>query len=301
MALLTTHTIAELRRRIQRWRDVQQKIAFVPTMGNLHKGHIELVNRAHELADRVVVSIFVNPLQFGPDEDYPGYPRTLEADQVQLAVAGTDILFVPDAKAMYPTGTENVTKVEIAGLSEILDGAYRPGHFIGVATVVAKLLNIVRPDVALFGQKDYQQLAVIRRMVRDLCMPIEIVGMATVRETDGLALSSRNQYLSKSQRTVAPLLYRTLRELVALLRTGERDFARLEHEAVQKLTAGGMRPDYVCIRMAGSLAQPDVNTTRFVVLAAAWLGKARLIDNLEVDILTQTDQTQRLRPARAPE
>ncbi|HET7921407.1 MAG TPA: pantoate--beta-alanine ligase, partial [Gammaproteobacteria bacterium] len=202
--MLTEHDIAELRKRIQRWRDLHQKIALVPTMGNLHAGHIALVKRARELAQRVVVSIFVNPMQFGPGEDFENYPRTLDADKLQLAVAGADLLFVPDAATMYPEGLEHASRVTVPGLSEVLEGAHRPGHFDGVSTVVAKLFNMVQPDLALFGEKDYQQLLVIRRMTADLCLPVEVVGMATLRDPDRLAMSSRNQYLTRAERGIAP-------------------------------------------------------------------------------------------------
>ena len=180
--MLTEHSVAELRLRIQRWRNIRQRVVLVPTMGNLHAGHLALVKRARELADRVVVSIFVNPMQFGPKEDFGAYPRTPDADRLQLAVNGVDLLFAPEVDEVYPGGMEGVTKVEVPSLSGILDGASRPGHFTGVATVVAKLFNMVQPDVALFGEKDYQQLLVIRRMAADLCLPVEIVGHATVRD-----------------------------------------------------------------------------------------------------------------------
>lgn len=292
--MLTEHGAAELRKRIERWRELHQKIAFVPTMGNLHAGHIALVKRAHELAQRVVVSIFVNPLQFGPDEDYARYPRSLDADKLQLAVAGADLLFVPDMETMYPQGPEQTTKVLVPELSGILDGEYRPGHFEGVATVVCKLFNLVQPDIALFGEKDYQQLMVVRRLVRDLCLPLEIIGVPTIRELDRLAMSSRNQYLTRAERDTAPLLYRSLREVVDAIREGATDMPLLEREATQHLSQAGFRPDYVAIREAGSLAPASEATRHFVVLGAAWLGKARLIDNLQVDI-GQDDRTVNLR------
>ena len=289
--MLTEHSVAELRLRIQRWRNIRQRVALVPTMGNLHAGHLALVKRAHQLADRVVVSIFVNPLQFGPKEDFGAYPRTPDADRLQLAVSGADLLFTPEVEEMYPQGMDGVTKVEVPSLSGILDGASRPGHFTGVATVVAKLFNMVQPDVALFGEKDYQQLLVIRRMTADLCLPVEIVGYPTVREPDGLAMSSRNQYLTKSERAEAPLLQRTLREIVAALRDGARDFAALQQQAMRQLDAGGFRSDYVEVRQADTLAVPGAADNRFVVLGAAWLGKARLIDNMTLDLSVPADRT----------
>ena len=289
--MLTEHTVAELRQRIKRWRDIHQRMALVPTMGNLHAGHLALVKRARELAERVVVSIFVNPMQFGPKEDFGAYPRTPEADRLQLAVNGVDLLFTPEVDEMYPGGMQDVSRVEVPVLSGTLDGASRPGHFTGVATVVAKLFNMVQPDVAIFGEKDYQQLLVIRRMTADLCMPVEIMGHPTVREPDGLAMSSRNQYLSKSERGQAPLLNYVLRETVLALRAGERDFAALQQQAMQRLDQGGFRADYVEIRQADSLTVPGAGDTRFVVLGAAQLGKARLIDNVTLDLGVSEERT----------
>ena len=289
--MLVEHSVAELRKRVRRWREMNQRVALVPTMGNLHAGHIALVKQARKLADRVVVSVFVNPLQFGPQEDFGAYPRTPDADRLQLAVAGTDLLFMPEVEEVYPGAMDAATRVEVPALSGILDGASRPGHFIGVATVVAKLFNMVQPDVAVFGEKDYQQLLVIRRMTSDLCLPVEIVGHPTVREPDGLAMSSRNQYLTKAERAQAPLLQRVLRETAYALRDGGRDFGALQKQAVDKLLAGGFKPDYVEIRQAESLAPPAAGDTRFVVLGAAWLGKARLIDNVPLDVRAPEDRT----------
>ena len=289
--MLTEHTVEDLRKRIQRWRDIGQSVALVPTMGNLHAGHIALVKHANRLADRVVVSIFVNPLQFGPKEDFATYPRTPEADRLQLAVAGTDLLFAPEVEEVYPGGMQDVTRVEVPSLSGILDGASRPGHFTGVATVVNKLFNMVQPDVAVFGEKDYQQLLVIRRMVADLSLPIKIAGHPTVREQDGLAMSSRNQYLTKSERAQAPLLQRVLREVEKSLREGARGYTTLQQQAMEKLSGGGLRPDYVEIRHAETLALPKEDDRLFVVLGAAWLGKARLIDNVALDLTIPEDRT----------
>jgi pantoate--beta-alanine ligase len=290
--MLTEHSVAELRKRIARWRAIDQKVALVPTMGNLHAGHIALVKRAQQLADRVVVSIFVNPMQFGPKEDFAAYPRTLDADKLQLAVSGTDLLFTPEVDEVYPGGgIDQVSRVEVPAFDGILDGAARPGHFTGVATVVAKLFNMVQPDVAVFGEKDYQQLLVIKRMVADLCIPIQVVGHPTVREADGLAMSSRNQYLSKSERAQAPLLRKVLSEMGAALRDGKGDFASLQKDAAQRLDAGGFQTDYVEIRHADTLAPAGPGDTRLVVLAAARLGKARLIDNLALDLGVPQDKT----------
>jgi pantoate--beta-alanine ligase len=289
--VLTEHTVAELRKRIQRWRDINQKVALVPTMGNLHAGHIALVKHAQQLADRVVVSIFVNPMQFGPKEDFGAYPRTPDADRLQLAVAGTDLLFTPEVDEVYPGGMDQVSRVEVPAFDGILDGASRPGHFTGVATVVTKLFHMVQPDVAVFGEKDYQQLLVIRRMVRDLCLPVQIVGHPTLREPDGLAMSSRNQYLTKSERAQAPLLRRVLAEMGALLRDGSRDFSGLQAQAKRRLEEGGFKPDYVEVRNAETLAPATADDALLVVLAAAWLGKARLIDNLSMDLSVPQDRT----------
>lgn len=289
--MLTEHSVTELRKRIARWRDIDQKVALVPTMGNLHSGHIALVKHAQKLADRVVVSIFVNPMQFGPHEDFADYPRTPDADKLQLAVAGTDLLFTPEVDEVYPGGMDKVSRVEVPAFDGILDGAARPGHFTGVATVVSKLFNMVQPDVAIFGEKDYQQLLVIRRMTADLCMPIQVVGHPTVREADGLAMSSRNQYLSKAERAQAPLLRRVLSETGARLRDGSKDFAGLGAQARHHLEEGGFKPDYVEVRDADTLAPAGADDPRLVVLAAAWLGKARLIDNVTVDLSVPQDKT----------
>lgn len=289
--MLTEHSVADLRKRIARWRAIDQKVALVPTMGNLHAGHIALVKRAQQLADRVVVSVFVNPLQFGPKEDFAAYPRTVDADKLQLAVAGTDLLFTPEVEEVYPGGMEQVSRVEVPAFDGILDGASRPGHFTGVATVVTKLFNMVQPDVAIFGEKDYQQLLVIKRMTADLCIPVQVLGHPTVREADGLAMSSRNQYLTKSERAQAPLLRRVLTETGAALRDNKGDFAKLQAEATKRLDAGGFQTDYVEIRHADTLAPAKTGDTRLVILAAAKLGKARLIDNLALDLGAPQDKT----------
>ncbi len=271
-----------LRAVVTGWRRAGERIAFVPTMGNLHAGHMALVKRARALADRVVVSIFVNPMQFGPAEDFDSYPRTLEQDRTALEAEGIDLLYTPTDAQLYPHGTEASTRVMVPGIGDILCGEFRPGFFTGVATVVAKLFNLVTPDVAVFGEKDYQQLIVIRRMVADLDFPIEIEPVATVREPDGLAMSSRNAYLDPAQRARAPELYRTLESVAKRLRAGERAFVELEAEGLARLEAAGFRPDYLRILRATDLEVPRPSDTRLVVLAAAWLGKARLIDNIQV-------------------
>ncbi|MGD8379440.1 MAG: pantoate--beta-alanine ligase [Gammaproteobacteria bacterium] len=282
MTLRTVHNLADLRATVGRWRRDGERVAFVPTMGNLHAGHFRLVARARELGRRVVVSIFVNPLQFGPGEDYQTYPRTLDADTRGLAERDTDLVFAPDVDTMYPGGTGVTTRVTVPELSDILCGASRPGHFDGVTTVVNRLFNMVQPDVAVFGEKDYQQLQIIRRMVRDLAMPVSVEGVATEREADGLALSSRNQYLTAAERAVAPRLYQALSEAVAQIRDGRRDFAALQAESMAGLRSAGFQPDYFEVRDANSLSLPAPES-RLVVLAAARLGRARLIDNLRVD------------------
>jgi pantoate--beta-alanine ligase len=273
--------LSELRARIGDWRRTGDTIAFVPTMGNLHAGHLNLVAEARRRARRVVVSIFVNPLQFGPSEDLAAYPRTLAQDQVLLEQVGCDLLFAPNVATMYPRGQEAQTRVEVPGLSDILCGASRPGHFTGVATVVCKLLHMVHPDLALFGEKDYQQLLVIRRLVEDLAMPIAILGVATVREPDGLAMSSRNGYLSADERARAPALYRILQAAADALKVG-RSTAEVEQETSQALARAGLRPDYVSVRRGEDLAEPGDADRDLVILAAVYLGRTRLIDNLRL-------------------
>jgi pantoate--beta-alanine ligase len=280
--VITTVALDELRARRAAFGAAGERVAFVPTMGNLHDGHLELVRRGRALAPRVVVSIFVNPLQFGPGEDLASYPRTLARDVELLATAGADLLFAPSADAMYPRPVPEQTRVEVPGLSDILCGASRPGHFVGVATVVCKLFNMVRPDLALFGEKDFQQLTVIRRMVDDLCIPVEVVGVPTVREPDGLAMSSRNGYLTAEERERAPALYRALQAVAQAVEAGGSDLAALERAAAARIDAAGLRTDYVSVRRARDLALPGDADEDLVVLAAAYLGRARLIDNLRV-------------------
>ena len=280
----TVHTIAEVRSLVAAWHRASERVAFVPTMGNLHAGHIRLVAEARHHADRVVASVFVNPLQFSAGEDFGAYPRTLAADQEKLAAAGTDLLFAPSEQEMYPLGRDGLSFVEVPGLSDILCGAFRPGHFRGVATVVSKLFNIVQPDVALFGEKDYQQLLVIRRFVRDLDLPVEIVGVPTVREADGLAMSSRNGYLQPAERQLATEVYATLRQVERAICDGGRDYTDIEGAACMRLSSAGFVPDYVSVRRAEDLGLPTAAERRLVVLAAARLGKARLIDNLLINI-----------------
>lgn len=276
----TLHTILSVRERLHHWRRQGQSIGFVPTMGNLHAGHVHLVEQARRLADRVVVSIFVNPTQFGVNEDFGSYPRTPEQDAAQLIAAGTDLLFLPDVEEIFPHLDRPAAFVEVPILSEDLCGHHRPGHFRGVATVVCKLFNVIQPDLALFGEKDYQQLTVIRRMVADLNLPVTIHGIATVRDADGLALSSRNGYLSPDERRLAPRLYQALTETAARLRAGATDLAELELQQSACLQQEGFAPDYFSIRRAEDLAPPREGDRDLVILTAARLGKTRLIDNL---------------------
>lgn len=280
----TVKTIRELRAAVGRARTEGKRIAFVPTMGNLHSGHAALVTKAAQRADFVVVSIFVNPLQFGANEDLDTYPRTLAADQERLLQAGCHLLFAPTVEEMYPDGAAGQTRVTVPDLSQGLCGASRPGHFEGVATVVSKLFNMVQPDLAVFGEKDFQQLAVIRAMVRDLNMPIQIIGEPTVRAEDGLALSSRNGYLSAEQRATAPVLYRTLNDVARQIRQGDRDFDALTAEAETVLLEAGLRMDYLEVRHALSLRPATLADHDLVIIAAVYLGDTRLIDNLHLTL-----------------
>ncbi|SDS91768.1 pantoate--beta-alanine ligase [Halopseudomonas sabulinigri] len=280
----TLHTIAQLRAAVSRARQEGKRIGLVPTMGNLHAGHIALVEKALQRTDYVVVSIFVNPMQFGAGEDLDSYPRTLPEDQAKLHEIGTHMIFAPNVSEMYPESMEGHTRVAVPVVSEGLCGSSRPGHFEGVATVVSKLLNIVQPDLAIFGQKDFQQLAVIRKMAHDLCMPVQIMGEPTVRAADGLALSSRNGYLSAEQRSNAPQLYQTLQQIAAKLQAGRRDFSAVIEEARVQLLAAGLQPDYLDLRDAHNLQPADVQTKDVVALAAAFLGTTRLIDNLQFSL-----------------
>jgi pantoate--beta-alanine ligase len=277
----TITRIADLRALVREWRMAGESIAFVPTMGNLHAGHASLIGAAHLHGRRVVASVFVNPLQFGPNEDYAAYPRTPEDDTELLTAQGVDVLFLPTVEEMYPLGSAGSTIVDVPELSGILCGAVRPGHFQGVATVVVKLLNLVQPDVGIFGEKDYQQLTIIHRSVEDLCLPVRIVGAPTVRADDGLALSSRNRYLSVTERAVAPTVYRSLDRARRRLEGGDADVADIEREGLDTLRAAGFRPDYFEVRMAGTLARPRGRNVDVVVLTAARLGRARLIDNVQ--------------------
>jgi pantoate--beta-alanine ligase len=285
----TTSDRTRLRAQLAECRQRGQRIAFVPTMGNLHDGHLQLVHRARELADVVVVSIYVNPLQFGADEDLAAYPRTLGADREKLFAEGAHYLFTPDTTAVYPDGMSRHTQVSVPDLSETLCGSNRPGHFDGVATVVAKLLNIVQPDLAIFGEKDFQQLSIVRKMVADLCLPVEVIGVPTVRDTDGLALSSRNGYLSNSERRIAPLLHEALVSCRDAIACGFDNFLQLESHARMRLLQAGFEPDYFAIRDAHTLRQVTAETEEIAILAAARLGSTRLIDNLRLSLNPAAD------------
>jgi len=278
----TVTTISAVRERVEAWRRAAARVVFVPTMGNLHAGHVSLIDTARRYGERFVSSIFVNPMQFGPNEDFAHYPRTPRDDERMLADAGCDLMFMPDVGEIYPHGAERAARVEVPGLSRILEGEFRPGHMEGVSTVVAKLFHIVEPDVAVFGEKDFQQLTVIRRMVAELCMPVEIVGAPTMRDPDGLAMSSRNQYLTPAERALAPQIYIALQAAAARLRAGDVDFASIENAGFQELERTGFRPDYFSIRNAADLGHATAQVRELVILTAARIGKARLIDNVQV-------------------
>ncbi len=280
--MITNSDLKTLRQTLRDWRREGLSIALVPTMGNLHDGHISLLARAREIADRSVVSIFVNPIQFGRGEDYERYPSTLDADRAKLAAAGLDLLFAPNLAELYPGGIEEDTRVTVPALSDILCGEFRPGHFSGVATVVSKLLINTQPDYALFGEKDYQQVMVIRRMVRDLLFPVEIIGMPIIREADGLAMSSRNSYLKPEERRVAAGIYASLTRAAEELRAQAQAIVTLESRVTAELKTLGMRPEYISVRNATDLSLPKAGDQDLIILAAAWLGGARLIDNIRV-------------------
>lgn len=279
LTMLVVNNPAALREQIGQWHREGRAIAFVPTMGNLHQGHLTLVEEARRHGDKVVVSIFVNPLQFDKAEDLANYPRTLEQDCAALEAAGVDLVFTPTPEIMYPQGLASQTFVEVPGISSLLEGALRPGHFRGVSTVVTKLFNLIQPNVACFGEKDYQQLALIRKMVADMAMPIEIVGVPTVRAEDGLALSSRNGYLTAAERAIAPELARTMNWIAEQIEAGNSHLPSLVAQASQRLDNAGFRTDAIDIVDADTLESASAESQRLVILMAAYLGKARLIDN----------------------
>ncbi|RJG42071.1 pantoate--beta-alanine ligase [Motilimonas pumila] len=276
--------IAAVRQQVRAWRQQGLTIAFVPTMGNLHQGHITLVKQAQTLADKVIVSIFVNPMQFNNADDLANYPSTMEQDCDKLVQQGADCLFTPTPELMYPEGLENHTRVDVPGIADLLEGALRPGHYRGVSTVVTKLFNIVQPDIACFGDKDFQQTALIRKMTSDLALPIEIVGVPTVREPSGLAMSSRNGYLTTSERAIAPTLFAVMQHIAEQISAGNRNFTKVIEKATNTLNSSGFKTDSIDIVDADNLLAMTEKTQRVVILMAAFLGKARLIDNQTVDL-----------------
>lgn len=280
--MIEVTTISAVREHVSHLRASGGRVAFVPTMGDLHEGHLHLIDEAKKQAPYVVVSIFVNPMQFATGSDYDSYPRAIAEDKYKLKKCGVDLVFVPSVIEMYPDTREQETRVEVQGLSDVLCGQFRPGHFVGVTTVVNKLFNIVQADIALFGKKDYQQLIVIKKMVKDLCIPIKIVGVETTRETDGLAMSSRNQYLSMEERKLAPRLYEVLLELKQGFQSQSSSIDELESAAMESLADSGFRPEYISVCDADSLQPATLQSHQVQVLAAAWLGKARLIDNIKL-------------------
>ncbi len=273
-----------MQERLEEWRGQGEHVALVATMGNLHAGHISLIDLAREHAERIVVTVYVNPTQFGDDEDFADYPRTIERDTMRLKKIGADVLFVPSDETVYPFGHDRATVVSVPGLTEHFCGSSRPGHFDGVTTVMARLFAIVQPDVAVFGQKDYQQQLVIRYMTEDLGLPIRIITAPTVRDDDGLAMSSRNQYLTEDERKIAPRLHEVIGQIGADLQNGEQDFDKLEVDGAKELEAQGFKVDYLAIRRAEDLTEPNRDSDELVILAAAHLGAARLIDNEVVTV-----------------
>jgi len=279
----TVQDIKSLRSKINQWRQEGKKIAFVPTMGNLHQGHISLVNAAKSQAEIVIASIFINPMQFGANEDIDNYPRTMANDQQKLIAAGCDLLFTPTPEIIYPKGLDRQTYIEVPNVSDGYCGESRPGHFRGVSTVVCKLFNLVQPDSAYFGLKDYQQVQVIQTMVEDLSMPIEIIPIETVREASGLALSSRNNYLTETEKAIAPALSQNIRWLAEQIKDNN-DFIGLAKKAASSIDDTGMKTDYIHICHARTLQPASEDDKELVILAAAHCGKARLIDNLQVNL-----------------
>lgn len=277
-------SVIELRQYIQHWKHHQQSIAFIPTMGNLHEGHLSLIEKGQSLCDRSICSIFVNPMQFGPNEDFNHYPRTLAADLELLDKNGCDLVYLPTAAELYPEGLEKIAQVQVTGLTDQYEGAHRPGHFTGVATIVLKLFNIVQPDVSVFGKKDFQQFRVIRKMVADLNLDVQIIGQETTREASGLATSSRNQYLKKEQKQQAALIYQTLKNAEQQILQGERDYAKVEQSAILQLNDAGFVTDYFSVCNAERLQTATVQDRSLVILVTAALGPTRLLDNIEISL-----------------
>jgi pantoate--beta-alanine ligase len=277
-------SVTELRQYVQHWKDHGQSIAFIPTMGNLHAGHMSLIEKGQLLCDRNLCSIFVNPMQFGPNEDFNHYPRTLDSDLAQLEAAGCDLVYLPTASELYPQGLDKITQIQVTDLTDHYEAAHRPGHFTGVATVVLKLFNIVNPDVSVFGKKDFQQYRVISKMVADLNLDVQIIGQETTRETSGLATSSRNQYLDAEQTRTAAMIYQTLRETAQQISKGERDYPALEKRASTNLENAGFKTDYFSICNAETLLPASPDDRDLVILVTAALGATRLLDNIEISL-----------------
>lgn len=277
-------SVIELHQYVQHWKDHGQSIAFIPTMGNLHAGHMSLIEKGQSLSDRTLCSIFVNPMQFGPNEDFNHYPRTLDSDIARLEAIGCDLVYLPTASELYPEGLDRITKVQVTDLTDHYEGAHRPGHFTGVATVVLKLFNIVKPDVSVFGKKDFQQYRVISKMVEDLNLDVQIIGQETTREVSGLATSSRNQYLDAEQTQKAALIYQVLRDCARQISEGERDYSALQQRAVSVLDAAGFATDYFTVCNAETLLPAGPDDRDLVILVTAGLGATRLLDNIEISL-----------------
>ena len=277
-------SVTELRQYVQHWKDHGQSIAFIPTMGNLHDGHLSLIEKGQSLSDRTICSIFVNPMQFGPNEDWDHYPRTLEADIAKLEKIGCDLAYMPTASELYPEGLDKITQILVTDLTDNYEGAHRPGHFTGVATVVLKLFNIVKPDVSIFGKKDFQQYRVISKMVEDLNLDVQIIGQETTRDASGLATSSRNQYLDAEQTQQAALIYRLLRESAQQISEGERDYTAVENRALAALADAGFKTDYYRVCNAETLLPAQPADRDLVILVTAGLGDTRLLDNIEISL-----------------
>ena len=277
-------SVTELRQYVQHWKDHAQSIAFIPTMGNLHQGHLSLIEKGQSLSDRSICSIFVNPMQFGANEDFNHYPRTLDADLKLLKEIGCDLVYLPSAAELYPEGLEKISQVQVTDLTDHYEGAHRPGHFTGVATIVLKLFNIVKPNVSVFGKKDFQQYRVISKMVEDLNLDVQIIGQETTRELSGLATSSRNQYLDSEQKQQAALIFQVLRQAAGRINNGERDFKLIETDARQQLVQAGFKVDYCSICDSETLCEAEASDRNLVILLTAELGSTRLLDNIEVSL-----------------
>ena len=277
-------SVTELRQYVQHWKDHGQSIAFIPTMGNLHAGHLSLIEKGQSLSDRTICSIFVNPMQFGPNEDWDHYPRTLAKDIALLEASGCDLVYLPTASELYPEGLERISQVQVTNLTDHYEGAHRPGHFTGVATVVLKLFNIVKPDVSVFGKKDYQQYRVISKMVEDFNLEVQIIGQETRREVSGLATSSRNQYLDEAQKEKAALIYQVLQQTAQQIDKGERDFETLQVRAIEGLEEAGFKTDYFSICNAENLLPATTKDRDLVILVTAAIGQTRLLDNIEISL-----------------